>query len=70
MGDLSHSQFTTAVLAKTLAAKLDQTAASKTGAIALAVGALSKQFQAVMDELRRPGADTKNELMKGIFDDE
>jgi hypothetical protein len=71
MGDLTEHQVTTAAMAKALAAKIDSSAASKTGAIALAVGALIRELRSTMEELRAPSTDAANsDLVKFLMSEE
>jgi hypothetical protein len=71
LGDLDDHQATTAAFARALAGKVDQAAASKTGAIALAVGSLVKELRAVMAELRSPLSEVNNnELVRSILADD
>jgi hypothetical protein len=60
MGDLTEAQVTTAAMAKALAGKIDNSASSRTGAIAIAVGALVKELRSTMEELRAPQTDAAN----------
>jgi hypothetical protein len=53
-----------------VAEKLDQASASRTGAIALAVGSLTKELTRLQDEMSAPGQTREtSEAIKGIFDD-
>ncbi len=71
MGDLTEHQITTAAMAKALAQKIDQASTSKTGAVALAVGALIKELRSTMEELRAPAVDATNaELMRFITEED
>jgi hypothetical protein len=71
LGDLDDHQTTTAALAKALAQKVDQAAASKTGAIALAVGSLVKELRSTLEELRSPSNDAANsDLVRFLMEDE
>jgi hypothetical protein len=68
MGDLNEKQVTTAAMAKAIAQKLDQAAASKTGAIALAVSSLTRELRSTMEELRSPSTEAANtDLVKFLM---
>ena len=71
LGDLTEHQVTTAAMAKALAGKIDQASTSKTGAVALAVGALIKELRSTMEELRAPLTDAANsDLMRFLTEDD
>lgn len=71
LGDLTEQQVTTAAMAKALAGKIDQASVSKTGAVALAVGALIKELRSTMVELRAPLSDANNaDLMRFLTEDD
>lgn len=69
LGTLDPPGRARAQVALALASKLDQAAASKTGAIALATSSLSRELTRVLDSLVDPGRETAAaELIARIFE--
>jgi len=70
LGDMDSGQRVRAAALRAVAEKLDQASASRTGAIALAVGSLTKELTRLQDEMSAPGQTREtSEAIKGIFDD-